>query len=325
MKLFIKEHILLIIIQLVQFIVIAGVFWLAGFRNLPLIFYSIFLGLFFLFGYLVYKYLSRRHFYNRLTTKLISLDESQQELERAPISEALSQLLKSQYYLYENEMMQLKNKQEEHFIFMDRWIHQMKTPLSVIELMAQDLDEPDSSDMREETDRIKSGLNTVLYMGRLRTMSRDFHVKLVDLKSMINEVNKENKRFFIRNHVYPQVEVDSEGLAVETDDKWLHFMITQLVQNAVKYSAKKSEQILLKVYKRNAQTILEIEDFGIGIPQSDMKRIFDPFFTGENGRKYRESTGVGLYLVKEVAQYLGHRIEVDSEVGKGSVFRIVFS
>src|SRR5690625_6342491 len=138
-------------------------------------------------------------------------------------------------------MMQLKNKQEEHFIFMDRWIHQMKTPLSVIELMAQDLDEPDSSDMREETDRIKTGLNTVLYMGRLRTMSRDFYVKLVDLKSMINEVNKENKRFFIRNHVYPQIEVDSEGLAVETDDKWIHFMITQLFQNAVKYSAIKSD------------------------------------------------------------------------------------
>src|SRR5690625_7763640 len=103
-------------------------------------------------------------------------------------------------------MMQLKNKQEEHFIFMDRWIHQMKTPLSVIELMAQDLDEPVSSDMREETDRIKTGLNTVLYMGRMRTMSRDFHVKLVDLKIMINEENKDNKRFFIRNNVITPLE-----------------------------------------------------------------------------------------------------------------------
>lgn len=281
--------------------------------------------MFFLICYLVYIFLSRRQFYNRLSTKIVNLDESQQHLERAPISIALSQLLKSQYYLYENEMMQQKNKQEEHLIFMDRWIHQMKTPLSVIELMAQDLDEPDSSDMREETDRIKNGLNTVLYMARIRSMDRDFQVKSVRLLSVIHEVNKENKRLYIRNHVYPNVEADSEKLAVETDDKWLYFIVTQLIQNAVKYSAKKSEQILLKVYTRNAQTILEIEDFGIGIPPSDMKRIFDPFFTGENGRRYRESTGVGLFLVKEVATYLGHRLEVESEVGKGSVFRIVFT
>jgi len=234
-------------------------------------------------------------------------------------------LLKSQYYLYENELIQQENKQEEQLIFMDRWIHQMKTPLSVIELMAQDLDEPTSSDMREETDRIKNGLNTVLYMARIRSMDRDFQVKSVRLLSVVHEVNRENKRFYIRNHVYPNVEATSEKLVVETDDKWLHFIVTQLIHNAVKYSAKKSEQILLKVYTRNAQTILDIKDFGIGIPQSDMKRIFDPFFTGENGRQYRESTGVGLFLVKEVATYLGHRLEVESEVGKGSVFRIVFT
>src|SRR5690625_2404774 len=325
MKLFIREHLLLIFVQVLQFSVIGGLFWLSGFRNISLIFYSIFLGLFFLSCYLVHNYLSRRRFYNRLSSKLLNLDESQQDLERTPISTALSQLLKSQYYLYEKEIMQLENKQEEHLIFMDRWIHQMKTPLSVIELMAQDLDEPDSSDMREETDRMKTGLNTVLYMARLRTVDRDFHVKSVNLTSVINEVNKENRRFYIRNQVYPQVEANSEQLVVETDDKWLHFMITQLVQNAVKYSIGKSEQILLKVYQRNAQTILEIKDFGIGIPKSDLKRIFDPFFTGENGRKYRESTGVGLFLVKEVAQYLGHRLEVESEVEKGSVFRIVFT
>jgi len=68
-----------------------------------------------------------------------------------------------------------------------------------------------------------------------------------------------------------------------------------------------------------------VKDFGIGIPDFDQKRIFQPFFTGENGRKYRESTGMGLYLVKEVVNYLGHDIEVDSKVGEGTTFKLIFN
>ena len=89
---------------------------------------------------------------------------------------------------------------------MDQWVHQMKTPLSVIELTAQNLDEPDSSSIREETERMKRGLNTVLYMARLRTIEQDFHIKPVTL-SNVNEVNGENKRFYIRNQVYPKLKV----------------------------------------------------------------------------------------------------------------------
>ncbi len=66
-------------------------------------------------------------------------------------------------------------------------------------------------------------------------------------------------------------------------------------------------------------------DFGVGIPKTDKRRVFDPFYTGENGRKFRESTGMGLYLTKEAALHLGHRIELDSVVGEGTTFRIIFS
>ena len=74
---------------------------------------------------------------------------------------------------------------------MDQWVHQMKTPLSVIELIAQDLDEPDSSNIREETDRMKTGLNTILYMARFRTIEQDFHIKPVELAKLVSEVNHE--------------------------------------------------------------------------------------------------------------------------------------
>src|SRR5690625_4857424 len=261
MKLFLREHIVLIVIQLIQFIVICGIFWLSGFRDLSIIFYSLFLSMFFLSVYLLYMFISRGSFYKRLSKKMDHLDDSQQELEETPISNALKTLLISQYNLYENEMIQLQNKQEEHLVLLDRWIHQMKTPLSVIELMANELDEPESSDMREEIDRMKSSLNTILHMARLRSFDRDFQVQLVDVESIIREVSQENKRLFIRNRIYPEISIESNEIKIETDKKWFHFMLTQLIQNAVKYT-EENGKITVNLFRRNKKVILEIGDSG---------------------------------------------------------------
>lgn len=324
MKLFLREHVLLIFVQIVQFTTIIGIFWLAGFRQVEIALYSLFLGVFFLVCYLIYYYIRRRKVYKRLSVPVRTLDETMQELDDVAIAKALHQLLKTQYNIFQNQLMDMGKKQEEHMIFMDRWIHQMKTPLSVIELMAKDLEEPDSSSFREETDRLKTGLNMVLYMARLRTIKQDFHIKKVNLLKLIQEVNQDNKRLFIRSNIYPEVKEEQAGIIVESDEKWLFFMITQFIHNAVKYSVKQSNKIMITLLKRGDQSVLEIKDFGVGIPKEDMKRIFDPFYTGVNGRNFRESTGVGLFLVKEVAEYLGHRLEVESEVGQGATFRIIF-
>lgn len=324
MKLFFKEHAMLIAVQMVQFIVILGIYWLDGYRHLLPGLYAIFLGLFFLTGYLVYHYFSRRKFYMRLSNSLNSLDDSLQTTEPSPISEALDQLLKDQYKLYQTKIKALESKQEQHLKFMDQWVHQMKTPLSVIELIAQNLDEPDSSSIREETDRMRTGLNTILYMARLRAIEQDFHIKPVNLSKMVNEVNGQNKRFYIRNKVYPNLLQQNRDIIVETDEKWLFFILSQLINNAVKYSKGISNKIEISIYKKAGEAVLEVKDYGVGIPETDKRRVFDPFYTGENGRKFRESTGMGLYLTKEAADQLGHRIELESKVGEGSTFRIIF-
>jgi two-component system, OmpR family, sensor histidine kinase YxdK len=325
MKLFLKEHTLLIVLQIIQFIVILTIYYLDGYHHMLPALYAVFLGLFFLGVYLIYHYYSRRHFYKRLTKQLESLDQSLQRTEHTPISEALDQLLKNQYKHYQEQIKRLESRQEEHLKFMDQWVHQMKTPLSVIELIAQNLDEPDSSNIREENDRMKSGLNTILYMARLRTIEQDFHIKPVHLAKLVSDVNQENKRFYIRNQVYPQFSQEKEGMMVETDEKWLFFMLSQLINNAVKYSKGKSKTISISIYERNGEAVLEVKDYGVGIPESDKRRIFEPFFTGENGRKFRESTGMGLYLTREAAQQLGHTIEIDSKAGEGATCRIIFS
>jgi signal transduction histidine kinase len=324
-KLFLKDHQLLIVLQLLQFGLVFLILWLAGYRDVRILLYVIFLGIFLLSCFLVYRYVTRRPLYERLNRPMTTLDESLEKTGQEPMAEALDDLLKSQYRLYEHRIEETEAKKEEHLTFIDRWVHQMKTPLSVIELTAQTLDEPESSSLREETERIKTGLSTVLYMARLRTIEQDFRITPVLLEHLVQEVNNENKRFFIRNKVYPKLKQERPGITVESDEKWLLFIMTQLIQNAVKYSAGKSQHVEISLYEREGSAIFEVEDFGAGIPIEDQNRVFHAFYTGENGRNYRESTGMGLFLVKEVTDYLGHEIEMKSTVGKGTIFRIVFS
>lgn len=325
MKLFWRENTPLIFIQLCQFVIILVVYWLDGYRSIETALYAIFLGFFLLCCYLTYNYFHHRSMYTRLNTPLKSLDDSLQRPGSSPMSQALEDLLRDQYKHYQKQIKALERQQLQHMTYMEQWVHQMKTPLSVIELTAQNLDEPDSSNIREETERMKTGLNTILYMARLRSIERDFHIKPVKLSNIVNDVNREHRRFYIRNNVFPKLQETRSDITVESDEKWLHFILTQLIQNAVKYSAGKSNHIIISIYEQDRKAVLEVRDFGVGIPEADKRRVFDPFFTGENGRKFRESTGMGLYLTKEAADQLGHTMEFESEVQQGTTFRVFFS
>ncbi|NQX44715.1 sensor histidine kinase [Paenibacillus tritici] len=327
MKLFIREHVLLLVVQIVQFGAMLSIYWLDGYRDLPTALYSVFLGFFFLCCYLIYQFISRRRYYLRLGKPLETLDESFQTMENNPVSQALEQLLHSQYRLYQQQLTAAKLQQEQHLTFIDQWVHQMKTPLSVIELTVQNIDEPEFASIREELERMRGGLHTVLYMARLRAFEQDFHIKPVVLPRLVNEVVHDHKRLFIRNGIFPDVKAGSPGITARTDEKWLFFMLSQILGNAIKYSAAASKggglKIAISCYMRGADAVIEVKDQGIGIQASDLSRVFAPFFTGDNGRGLRESTGMGLYLTKEAADRLGHRLELESAVGEGTVIRII--
>lgn len=323
MKLFLREHRFHIIFQSFLIFFVLFIIWLSGFRKYNIIFYCLFLYFFFFICYLIFNYRTRRKMYQRLSKPLTAIEDSLNRLDETPLSAAVSELLRSLYRLFQAQSLSLQKKQEEHLVFIDRWIHQMKTPLSILELIAQELDEPESSNLREEIDRLKIGLSTVLYMSKLRTIEDDFQIKRVHLPSLFEEVHKDNRRLFIRKGVYPKI-VSCKNVIVETDEKWLFFIMNQLISNAVKYSAGKAKEILFYIDERDKKVIFKVQDFGVGIPTTDIKRIFDPFYTGENGRVFKESTGVGLYITKEVISYLGHDIEVESKVGRGTTFTIIF-
>ena len=106
--------------------------------------------------------------------------------------------------------------------------------------------------------------------------------------------------------------------------KWLQFIIGQFITNAVKYTFEPSKKVYIYATEQQDRVTLSVRDEGIGIPKSDLSRVTKAFFTGENGRKTGESTGMGLYLAKEICEKLGHELVIDSEVGKGTTVSVTF-
>ncbi|MGR3775899.1 sensor histidine kinase [Bacillus paramycoides] len=323
MKLFLREHVPLIGFSIIQLFVTLSVYWLDGYDHLSTALYSVFLGICLLIGYLAFRYFSHRRLYNKLSTPSKTLHESIQEMDSAPLSVALQDVLETQYNYYQQQLKTWEYKQKEHLTFINQWVHQMKTPLSVIELITQEEDGESFESIAEEIDRMKYGLEMVLYMERLETFEQDFYVERASLQDIVQEVVRENKLLFIRSYVYPEVKVNP-NLIVETDRKWLRFVINQVVSNAIKYSAGSRKNVTMATFEEGRSIILEIQDRGVGIPKEDLPRVFRPFYTGENGRKFKESTGMGLYLVKSIIEKMDHDIEIESEVGKGTKIRIIF-
>ncbi|MGG1575305.1 sensor histidine kinase [Fictibacillus sp. NRS-1165] len=323
MKLFIREHLLLCFVYLIQLAVIIAIYRLDGHTDWKITLYACLLSSCLLAGYLTYRYFSHRSFYHRLTIPLASLDDLPYNQQDSPLPESLENFQKEMIRHYKKDLYNYKHRLDHHVQFINQWVHQMKTPLSVIHLMVQDRDDEFSQSIEDELDRLKKGLEMVLYTSRLDTFDRDFYAERLDLSLLVKKAASSQKRLFIRNRVYPELMIE-QGLTVTTDDKWFSFVLNQLVTNAVRYTQTPGEKVTFRSFRQDGRTGIEVIDRGVGIPKSDLPRVFDPYFTGENGRSFQESTGMGLYLARQICEKLGHRIEIDSSPGSGTTVRILF-
>ncbi|MGG4217792.1 sensor histidine kinase [Paenibacillus jamilae] len=325
MKLFWRDHFSLIIFNIIQLFLVLSIYWMDGYHNLSTALYSVFFGFILLMVYLLFRYVMYSGLYRILSTANIrDLDELIQMKVLNPLASSLQHLLLQYYQLYQSRIHQLEHQQRDHITFINQWVHQMKTPLSVIHLILKGKIDHESDQIHDEIDRMGKGLDMILYMSRLESFEPDFYVEPVVLRNLVSEVIYDNKRLLIRNEIYPSNGVD-EQLNVITDAKWLRFIINQLVTNAVKYSSGHAHSLKLISDVRNHGIVLKVQDEGIGIPKKDIERVFEAYYTGENGRKYSESTGMGLYLVSEICKRLNHEIQLKSTVGEGTTVEILFS
>ncbi len=321
-RLFIKDHFTFVILELIITVFLLSIFWLEGFRDANTAIYVLTISMLLICSFLVIRYMLRRKFYQKILTPPTSMDDALNRSAKTSVNIVVEQYLNELYRIYQKEVQGLHASQQRHSKFMNQWIHQMKTPISVLELLLQE-ETFDKKSVQEELDRLKRGLEMVLMNARIDNFENDMQIEQVNLRECVTEVINENKRLFITNQVFPQVLVD-ESVFVASDSKWLKFIVSQFVTNAVKYTFEKNKKLVVSVEQDETATVLIVRDEGIGIPESDLSRITKAFFTGENGRKTGESTGMGLYLAKEICEKLGHELNIESEVGKGTIVSITF-
>ncbi|OBR96529.1 sensor histidine kinase GraS [Clostridium ragsdalei P11] len=298
------------------------------------ILYAFLISIIFFILFLIYDYCKNRYFYNQLNTMLNSGKDLDDILNigscKTCEQEMFKKLLLKTHKICSNKTIKFEETHKEYINFINKWVHQMKTPVSVINLILQDeMNEENRAvfdSILEENEKLSHGLDMMLYNARVNEFNFDFNVESLNIVSIVRKVINDNKKSLIRNHIFPKL-TDNTAITVETDKKWIYFVINQIVVNAIKYSKLKiqaSKYISFKITDENSKVILSISDKGIGIPKEDLNRVFNAFFTGKNGRKSDESTGMGMYLTKKICDKLGHEILVESEEGKGSTFSIVF-
>ncbi|WP_027623772.1 sensor histidine kinase [Clostridium lundense] len=283
--------------------------------------------------FFIYEYLKIRTFYKRLYEVSNSeniIDDVINVGEARTIEQRLFvNTLKKLHKEYEGKVYRYEDIQKNYSNFINQWVHQMKTPVSVINLILQ---EENTSEFKEifdsigeENEKISQGLNIMLYNARINEFNHDFNVEDIDILLILRKVVNDNKKLLIRHKIFP--EIIGKTTIVQTDKKWIYFVINQIVINSIKYTAvvkKDKKTIKFNIQEGTTKIVVSIEDNGIGIPKEDLGRVFNAFFTGKNGRKTSESTGMGMYLSKRICEELGNKLYVESEEGKGTKFYIDF-
>ncbi len=279
-------------------------------------------------GLAVYVLFFVIHFLKNLPLyqSLLSEVESEEDFwvsGNSPLAQLERTYLRHLRSMYLGKMRMLQEENKNYKIMMNKWVHQMKTPLSVLHMFAQQEKGTSAEMKRQELEHMNELLNQVLNLMRMENFEKDFSVKCCQLEDLLKAAVNQQKNYFIQKEIYPQMHVCPD-IYVYTDERWLVFAIQQFLNNAVKYSEPGST-VEVKSYREGNRVALEICDCGCGILPEDQKRIFDFCFTGSNGRKkQKESSGLGLYLAKYILDRLGHEVRVYSKVGKGTKVCLFF-
>ena len=258
--------------------------------------------------------LARRRRYEEIFRNLPLLPE---ELPAArTVEEAdLQEILKELGLRMEAALTEWENWRQESMDYYTTWVHQIKTPISVMRMTLEGEDTEEHRELSAELFRIEQYVEMVLSYLRLDSDSSDYVFQEYDLDSIIRQAVHKYAPLFVRKKL--RLSYEPVNVKVLTDEKWLLFILEQILSISIKYTQEGSVSITLTPDK-----VLNISDTGIGIAPEDLPRIFEKGFTGYNGRSDKKSTGLGLYLCKKAAGRLSHKISVQSKPGAGTVVSI---
>lgn len=217
----------------------------------------------------------------------------------------------------ENKQIRLKMEERynEMIDYYTMWAHQIKTPIAAMRLNLQNEDSDFSRRLTEDLQRIEQYVEMVLCYLRLDSNSSDYVIREYDIDGIVRQGIKKFASQFIRKKI--KLDYRPSDLKVVTDEKWLLFVIEQVLSNSLKYTKQGSISVFV-----NDNQELCIKDTGIGIAPEDLPRIFENGYTGYNGRNDKKASGIGLYLCKRICKNLGHEITASSVLGEGTTIKI---
>lgn len=294
------------------------------------------------FAGLFFDYRKLKKIFDEITFRMDALDKKYLVPEVVSAKggqerEQILDILKEAELSMGDQVSQYKRAAEEYRDYIETWVHEVKTPLATAKVILENHKEEPlaKSGMDVEIDRIEGFVEQALYYSRSMAVENDYFIRQIDIGKIIrSEIGRRKKRFRLLGALV-EVEVadpDTEevhrgaaGRSIRSDEKWIGFVIGQILDNSLKY-AKENESLKLHIFisEEKERVCLNIRDNGIGMKASEIGRAFEKGFTGTNGRAAKTSTGIGLYLCKKLCNRLEHDIRIESEEGNGTTVVIVF-
>ena len=277
---------------------------------------------------IIIEYFKRKKFYNNLLNILEELDEKYLITEIIKTPNFLEgQIFKNSLEQIDKSMLENVNKYkymtEDYKEYIELWIHEIKIPIATSKMVIENNKNAITKSIDEELDKVENYIEQALFYARSNTVEKDYYIRKVVLKEIVNESIKKNKSSLIQEKI--SIDIHDLDIEVNTDNKWIVFILNQIIQNSIKYRKKENSVIEIYANQGKENVILYIKDNGIGIKQGEITRVFEKGFTGTNGRlSNKKSTGIGLYLCKKLCNKLGIGIELNSVQNEGTEVKLVF-
>ena len=277
--------------------------------------------------YHIFDYLRKKQYYDEIKENMESLDKKyliSEVIEEGTFTESklIYDVICKSNKAMNDEIGEFKRGINDYREYIELWVHEIKTPIATCKLLIENNESPLTESIGEEVCKLENYIDQALFYTRSNTLEKDYIIKEMSLSSCVNKVLNNNADSLIKKRV--KISLGDLEKIVYSDSKWIEFILGQIISNSIKYMNKEHKELKIYCNENSKYVILNIEDNGAGISEKDISRVFDKGFTGENGRKFGKSTGIGLYLCKKLCKKLGLDITLISEEGKFTRVSIIF-
>lgn len=323
---FLEDKMIILVPNLMMFILLTGILITIDVEFIIILF--LFCIWFFpLISYMALEFIKFKNYYNEINNTLENLDKKYlfpEVIREANFihGEKINFILKEVSRDMHENIKCYKEMQEDYREYIETWVHEIKTPIASTKLIVENNQNEATNKIDFQLDKIEGFVDNVLYYSRSNNVSKDYIIKKVNIDDLVRNVVKKNYRDFIYKKI--KIEINDINEFVYSDGKWIEFILNQIIGNSIKYSTNRDPSISIYSRKTSNFIMLTIEDNGIGIDDKDINRIFEKGFTGDNGRRFRKSTGMGLYICKKLCSKLNLKISISSELGKGTKVTLIF-